>query len=140
MIRTLSALSAGLLFGFGLIQSEMVNPKRVQGFLDITGQWDPTLVFVMGGALLVSSLGFKLLFFREQPLFEKRFFIPTNKVIDSRLLVGAILFGIGWGLSGLCPGPAIVGLATLNGDILVFVGAMVIGMKAFDCFEKTSKA
>ena len=125
----LSALVAGLVFGLGLIFSEMVNPKRVQGFLDIAGNWDPTLVFVMAGALLVAGVGYKLTFLRGRPLFSSSFFVPANRIIDSRLIVGAILFGVGWGLSGLCPGPAIVATSTFNQDIIIFVVAMIGGIK-----------
>lgn len=136
MKSTLSAFAAGLIFGVGLIISEMVNPKRVQGFLDIGGSWDPTLAFVMGGALLVTGVGYKVLFSRGKPIFETSFTLPTNRVIDAKLVVGAVLFGVGWGLSGLCPGPAIVGASTLNQDILVFLAALVVGMKAFELVEK----
>jgi len=127
-----AAFIVGLLFGLGLIQSEMVNPARVLGFLDISRQWDPTLVFVMAGALLVTALGYRIVLSYEKPWLEAGFSVPSNRVIDARLLVGAALFGIGWGLVGLCPGPALVGLATLNTDIAIFVVAMIAGMKAFD--------
>ena len=126
---TISALVAGMIFGLGLIFSEMVNPRRVRGFLDIAGNWDPTLLFVMGGALLVTSLGYKLTFSRVRPLFDSTFFVPANRIIDFRLIVGAILFGAGWGLSGLCPGPAIVAAATFNQQIIIFVIAMIAGIK-----------
>lgn len=136
MKSTLSALAAGLVFGMGLILSEMVNPRRVKGFLDITGHWDPTLAFVMGGALLITGVGYNILFKRGKPLFEESFSVPANRVIDAKLIIGAVLFGVGWGLSGLCPGPAIVGVSTLNQDILVFIVALVVGMKIFDAVEK----
>jgi uncharacterized membrane protein YedE/YeeE len=129
MKSAISAFIAGLIFGLGLILSEMVNPQRVRGFLDIAGNWDPTLVFVMGGAVLVTAIGFRLAFLRSKPWFSPAFSVPTNRIIDSRLVLGAVLFGIGWGIAGFCPGPAIVGLATLNTDILVFVLAMIVGMK-----------
>jgi len=132
MNRTVSALLAGFLFGLGLILSEMVNPKRVQGFLDITGSWDPTLAFVMGGALVVTSIGYKLIFARGRPMFESIFSVPTNRIIDKRLVLGGVLFGAGWGLSGLCPGPAVVALSTFNMDVVVFVISMIIGMKTFE--------
>ena len=136
MKSTLSAFISGLVFGFGLILSEMVNPKRVQGFLDITGQWDLTLAFVMGGALLVTAIGYKVLFTKQKPLFETSFSIPGNRMLDAKLIIGAALFGVGWGLSGLCPGPALVGLATLNQDIVLFIVAMMIGMKVVVMTEK----
>jgi len=136
MKSILSALLAGLIFGIGLILSEMVNPRRVQGFLDVTGNWDPTLIFVMSGALLVTGIGYKIIFSRKKPLFSNSFYVPTNRAIDAKLIIGALLFGAGWGLSGLCPGPAIVGTSTFNKDILVFMAAMVVGMKAFEFVEK----
>lgn len=136
MKSPLSALLAGMIFGVGLILSEMVNPKRVQGFLDVTGNWDPTLAFVIGGALLVTGIGYKMTFSRNKPLFASTFSVPTNRVIDTRLIVGAVLFGSGWGLSGLCPGPAIVGLSTFNIDIMAFVLSMIVGMKIFEFVEK----
>ena len=138
MKNNVSALLAGLIFGLGLVISEMVNPKRVRGFLDVAGHWDPTLIFVMVGALTVTALGYQLIFKYGKPLFEPNFSLPTNKLIDSRLIIGAILFGIGWGISGFCPGPAIVGLSTFNLDIIIFVAAMIIGMKLFE-FVDTRK-
>jgi uncharacterized membrane protein YedE/YeeE len=136
MKRTLSAFVAGAIFGTGLIISEMVNPKRVKGFLDVSGNWDPTLVFVMAGAFLVTGIGYKLVFFRSKPLFESSFSVPTKRVIDARLVIGAILFGMGWGLGGLCPGPAIVSAATLNPNVVIFVVAMIAGMKLFEKLDK----
>jgi len=128
----LSAFLSGLLFGLGLIISEMVNPKRVQGFLDVTGQWDPTLIFVIGGALVVTGLGYRLIFKSLKPLFSETFVVSTNRVVDAKLAAGAAIFGIGWGLSGLCPGPAVVGISTGNLSIIIFVIAMLAGMKIFE--------
>ena len=122
------AAVCGLLFGIGLKFSEMVNPARVLGFLDITGAWDPTLAFVMGGALLVTIPGFALARKRLKPLFAMDYSEPANKLVDKRLVAGAVLFGCGWGLVGLCPGPAIVNIGTLNTQALVFVAAMLAGM------------
>ena len=136
MKSTISAFVTGLIFGLGLILAEMVNPARVRGFLDVAGSWDPTLLFVMGGALLVAAVGYKFIFLRGHPLFATTFAVPTRREIDSRLLVGAALFGVGWGMSGLCPGPAIVGLATLDADIVIFMVAMMGGMKLLDYIEK----
>ncbi len=137
MKSSLSALVAGIIFGLGLVLSEMVNPRRVRGFLDISGSWDPTLVFVMAGAVLVAAVGFKLVFSRGRPLFEDDFAVSSNRTIDARLIFGAVLFGVGWGIAGLCPGPAIVGLATLNTDIVIFVIAMMAGMKISTLFVKS---
>lgn len=136
MKSTLSAFAAGVLFGLGLIVSEMVNPRRVQGFLDISGNWDPTLVFVMAGALLMTGIGYRWVLRRSKPLFEASFSVPSNRMIDLRLIVGAILFGVGWGLSGLCPGPAIVGVTTFNPGVVIFIAAMIVGMKLFEKLDK----
>lgn len=131
-ISGLSAFVAGAIFGVGLIVSEMANPKRVQGFLDITGQWDPTLMFVMAGALVVTGVGYQLIFKRDKPLFSDSFSVPVNRLIDRKLLIGAAIFGAGWGLSGLCPAPAVVGVSTGSWSVAVFVIAMTIGMKAYE--------
>lgn len=139
MKAILSGLIAGVVFGCGLILSEMVNPMRVRGFLDVAGRWDPTLVFVMGGALGVAGLGYQLLFRLPRPVWASEFSLPTARHLDAKLIVGGALFGVGWGLSGLCPGPAIVSAATLNPDILIFVVAMALGMKGFEWFERSVK-
>ena len=135
MKSTVSAFIGGSLFALGLILSEMVNPQRVRDFLDVTGNWDPRLIFVMIGAIVIVSIGYKLIFRRDKPLFENVFNVPTNTEIDKRVLMGAVLFGAGWGLSGLCPGPAIVGLATFKFEIVVFVIAMIVGMKGFELLK-----
>lgn len=122
------SLFAGLLFGLGLIVSGMVNPGKVVGFLDIAGNWDPSLIFVMGAGVAVTTATFWLVLRRERPLFDERFFLPTKADLDGRLLSGAALFGIGWGIGGLCPGPALTAVATLNPTVVLFVGAMIIGM------------
>ncbi|MBT8139528.1 MAG: YeeE/YedE family protein [Gammaproteobacteria bacterium] len=134
MKGTLSAFIAGAIFGIGLIVSEMVNPVRVIGFLDLAGNWDPTLAFVMGGALLVTAIGYKIVLGQPGPVFSAEFELPKNKIIDRKLIIGAAMFGIGWGLSGFCPGPALVGLGTLKPDILLFVISMIAGIKLFEWF------
>ncbi|MDF1765168.1 MAG: YeeE/YedE family protein [Gammaproteobacteria bacterium] len=126
--RPLVALMSGLLFGLGLIISGMVNPAKVVGFLDLAGNWDPSLILVMGGGVTVTTATFWLVLRRQRPLFETKFYLPTKADLDGRLLSGAALFGIGWGLAGLCPGPALTGLATLEPSVVLFVGAMLIGM------------
>ena len=119
MSALFSALGAGFLFGIGLWVSGMANPKKVLGFLDITGDWDASLMLVMGGAVAVTLVGFR--FYRTKiPL-------PTLKDIDFPLVVGSALFGIGWGIAGYCPGPAITSLSTLSAESIVFVIAMVAG-------------
>ncbi len=128
MIRLLTSLAAGLLFGLGLIVSEMINPARVLGFLDIFGDWDPRLAFVMAGAVIVNTIGLWMIKRRSRPLLDSHFDWPKKTDLDRPLVSGAILFGIGWGLVGLCPGPAIAGLGTGVWPVLVFVAAMLVGM------------
>lgn len=132
MAKTISALIAGLIFGLGLTISQMVNPAKVIGFLDLFGNWDPSLGLVMGAALLVTAIGYRLAWRREQPLFEARFQVPGNREIDRRLALGAILFGVGWGLAGLCPGPAIAALTIGGAKAAAFLAAMIAGALAFD--------
>ncbi len=123
----LIALVCGTLFGAGLAASGMTDPAKVQGFLDITGLWDPSLVFVMGGAVAVTLVGFRFVLNQSGPLLATEFDLPTKTAIDRRLLSGAALFGIGWGISGFCPGPAIASIAYLNSDIALFLVAMFAG-------------
>jgi len=122
------ALAAGMIFGAGLTISDMVNPARVLNFLDVAGTWDPTLIFVMVGALAVVMPGYRLIFSRGRPLVGDRFNIPTLRQIDLPLVGGSALFGVGWGLSGVCPGPALADLMTLEPNVLLFVAAMLAGM------------
>jgi uncharacterized membrane protein YedE/YeeE len=132
MPAILAALAAGLIFGLGLTVSSMIAPAKVLGFLDLFGDWDPSLAFVMGAAVPVAALGFALARKRTAPLLAPSFELPTATRIDSRLLGGAALFGLGWGLVGLCPGPAVAGLAEGHWTTALFVIAMVAGMAAFD--------
>jgi uncharacterized protein len=131
MPAILSAFSSGLLFGLGLIVSQMVNPAKVLGFLDIFGNWDPSLAFVMGGAVAVSALGYLIAKRRGVPVLAPRLEIPTRRDLDPRLIGGAALFGIGWGLAGLCPGPALVALTFGPWQVFVFVAAMIVGIAVF---------
>jgi uncharacterized membrane protein YedE/YeeE len=121
---------AGLLFGLGLVISGMANPAKVQNFLDLAGIWDPSLVFVMGAAVVVTFLGYRLALRRPAPLLADAFRVPTAKDIDARLVLGAAIFGIGWGLTGFCPGPALVALPLAAKGTLVFVPAMILGAVA----------
>lgn len=130
MRRILPTLVSGILFGAGLALSDMINPARVLAFLDIAGAWDPTLAFVMGAAVAVSAFGYVISKRMRAPLFGSRFFVPENRMIDGRLLTGAALFGIGWGLAGLCPGPAIAGLILGYWQSWIFVSAMLAGITA----------
>lgn len=141
MGRNITALVAGLIFGLGLTVSEMVNPAKVLAFLDLFGNWDPSLAFVMGGALIVTAIGYRLAWTRPKPVFAERFEVPGNRQIDTRLALGAVLFGVGWGLVGLCPGPAISALTFGGVPVIVFLVAMAAGMAIFEIFERmTSRA
>ncbi len=127
-MRAFIGLVSGVIFGFGLALSGMMNPARVRGFLDVFGKWDPTLVFVMGGAVLVMAVAWLIQRRLTQPLMENGFHLPGTQKVDIHLLGGAALFGIGWGLGGLCPGPAIASLGTGPVGVVVFVVAMLSGM------------
>ena len=126
-MNKLISLIAGITFGIGLVVSEMVNPAKVLGFLDLFGNWDPSLAFVMIGALIVSSPLFHLIKKKEKPLLTEKFNYSNNKEINNKLIIGSVLFGAGWGLGGLCPGPAISSLALLNINSIIFVVSMFIG-------------
>ena len=134
-MRALASLACGFIFGWGLLISGMVMPTKVLGFLDIfaiaSGGWDPSLAVVMAAGLTVTSIGYALVR-RRSPLFEKESLWPTKKDIDQSLIFGALLFGVGWGLVGLCPGPAVTNLATLSLPVIIFVIAMALGMLAHD--------
>ncbi|MEO1149669.1 MAG: DUF6691 family protein [Pseudomonadota bacterium] len=119
---------AGLLFSFGLIVSGMINPQKVIGFLDLFGEWDASLAFVMAGAVIVNFFGFRLVTKKPNPLYADGFSIPTRADIDRDLVLGASIFGIGWGLVGLCPGPAMAALSASPDKATIFVAAMLIGM------------
>ena len=131
MKRLLVALIAGALFGAGLVLSDMANPARVLAFLDVWGDWDPSLAYVMGAALAVSAVGWRLRLQRQQPICAARFDVPTRRDVDARLISGAVLFGLGWGLVGLCPGPALVGLVLDPTAIAPFVAALLVGMALY---------
>ncbi|HYD67206.1 DUF6691 family protein [Azospirillum sp.] len=127
----ISAFAAGLLFGLGLLVSGMADPAKVLAFLDLSGNWDPSLAFVMGGAVAVSALGYRLAVGRGAAVLDGPLKLPERRDLDGRLIGGSALFGVGWGLVGLCPGPAIVGLALGTKPVLVFVAAMLAGMAAY---------
>jgi uncharacterized protein len=132
MRRICSSFLAGSFFGAGLTISQMVNPRKVTDFLDFFGDWDPSLAFVMGGALAVTAVGFRVLLGRPQPLFAREFHLPPSRRIDGRLLGGSALFGIGWGLAGFCPGPAVASLAYGLWQSVLFVSAMLVGMLVWE--------
>jgi len=140
MPLVLVSFACGLMFGAGLLISGMTQTGKVLGFLDIFGAWDATLAFVMAGAVAVSGIGFALAKRRGAPLFAAQNLWPTRKDIDAPLVIGAGLFGIGWGLAGLCPGPALVNLAGLGLPVIAFVVAMAAGMIGHDAWSKQKAA
>ncbi|MGJ8667900.1 MAG: DUF6691 family protein [Oceanococcus sp.] len=134
-MKNLIALISGVLFGLGLALSNMMDPAKVLNFLDLSGQWDPSLMLVMGGAIGVTLPGFWLVLKRPHPLLDKQFYVPDARNINASLLLGAAMFGVGWGLAGLCPGPAIAGLATGKVDLLIFVVTMLLGYRGMAWLE-----
>jgi uncharacterized protein len=131
-LRVLVGLLSGLVFGFGLSLSGMVDPARVRGFLDVTGDWDPSLVFVLGGAVVVATIGYRLSLRLQRPALDDLFHLPTKTTIDAPLLIGSAIFGVGWGLAGLCPGPAVASLTLGLPPTFLFVAAMLVGMIIHD--------
>lgn len=129
----------GLLFGWGLLVSGMTDPGKVQGFLDLAGAWDPSLAFVMGGAVLVGLFAFGIARKRTTTFLGGALKLPTATQIDKRLVIGGMLFGIGWGLAGFCPGPGLVSLASGEMKALVFVAAMVTGMLGFEITDRLAR-
>ncbi len=140
MTLIVSAFICGVIFGSGLVISGMTQPAKVLGFLDVFGTWDPTLLVVMAAALAVSAPGFALARRRTRPIIAEKAHWPTRAEVDRRLVAGAVLFGAGWGLVGLCPGPAIVNLATLSPRIVVFAVAMALGMVLYDIAQLRGEA
>lgn len=135
MRTALPSLAAGMLFGAGLALGGMTDPARVRGFLDLFGDWDPTLAFVMGGAVFVMAIVWRIVPRMATPLFDEAFHIPTRKDLDPRLIGGAVLFGVGWGIAGLCPGPGIATLVIAPASAAVFVVAMLAGMAVVRLLE-----
>ncbi len=125
--QNLVAIVSGLLFGLGLGLSQMIDRARVLGFLDVTGRWDPTLLFVLGGAVTVTVIAFRFVLRLPQPVFASKFRLPTRTDIDPPLVLGAAVFGIGWGIAGYCPGPAIVAVILSSWSPILFLGAFVMG-------------
>ena len=121
------SLISGVLFGFGLAISNMINPAKIVGFLDITGNWDPSLAFVMGGAVFVTAVTFRIILNRPTPMFANKFELPSKVNLDGKLIFGAAIFGIGWAVSGLCPGPAISSIIFLDENLLIFISALLLG-------------
>ena len=137
MRNLVPSLIVGVIFGAGLALSDMVNPARVQAFLDVAGAWDPTLLFVMGAALVPSAIAYLIQHRMTRPLLGERFSIPESRTLDRQLLLGAALFGFGWGLVGFCPGPAVGGLGLGGGGPWLFVAAMLAGMTLHHVFTAT---
>lgn len=127
-MKTFSSLAAGVLFGAGLTVGGMTDPARVRGFLDLFGNWDPTLAFVMGGALVVMAIAWRIVPGMARPVFADDFHIPTKSELTPQLIGGSVLFGIGWGVAGLCPGPGVAALAIEPASAAIFVAAMLAGM------------
>jgi len=135
-MQVFASLLAGLVFGLGLILSGMADPAKVLGFLDLAGAWDPSLAFVMAGAIAVGTLAFGIARRRELSLLGAQMRLPSARHIDRRLVGGSLVFGIGWGLAGFCPGPALVGLGMGEPRAVLFVAAMLAGMGLFELFER----
>jgi uncharacterized protein len=129
--NNLASLVVGIIFGIGLALSGMTQPGKVIGFLDLFGQWDPSLIFVMGGAVLVHFVTYHLIRHRTSPLLTTQWHLPNKKDITPSLIIGSSLFGIGWGLGGYCPGPAVTSLMSFSHRPLIFVGSMILGMVLF---------
>jgi uncharacterized protein len=136
-MNALAAFLAGLVFGVGLLLSGMADPGKVKGFLDLAGAWDPSLVFVMGGAILVGFFAFRFAGRRARSVLGEPMHLPTTRDIDRRLIAGSVVFGIGWGLAGFCPGPALV--SVWQGSTVVFVAAMLVGMLIHRAAERLSQ-
>ena len=139
MKNSLAAFFVGVIFALGLGISGMLQPQKVIGFLDLFGQWDPSLIFVMAGAIVVHFFTYKWIRQKKSPLFSTQWHVPTNREITPALGIGSLIFGIGWGLSGFCPGPAITSLVTLNSNVLMFVASMLVGMVIFKLADKKLK-
>ena len=129
-MRLAMAFFIGLLFGTGIMISGMASPAKVLNFFDVAGTWDPSLIFVMGGALVTTFIGYRLVLGRTAPLLDARFHLPTRSAIDLPLVAGAATFGIGWGIAGFCPGGALPALGTLRTEVLIFVAALIAGIIA----------
>lgn len=139
MNQLIISFVAALIFGLGLGLSGMTLPSKVLGFLDVAGNWDPSLMAVMAGAILVHAVSYRLIIKRPSPVLAGSFQVPTRRDIDWKLVVGAAIFGLGWGLGGICPGPALVDLMTFKTPILFFVGSMILGMALFQVINKKWK-
>ena len=129
----------GVVFGTGIVVSGMANPAKVINFFDVAGSWDPSLAFVMGGALVVTAVGYRIVFGRARPLFEGRFVLPTARNLDARLIGGSAVFGVGWGIAGFCPGGALPALGTGRIEVILFVAALIGGIFAAKFLQNLSR-
>ncbi len=139
MARNFIALVCGIIFGLGLSLSQMINPNKVIGFLDVAGKWDPSLAFVMMGALLVTMISFRLVLKRSRPILETGFHVSQKTKVDRPLLLGAAIFGIGWGMSGYCPGPAVAGMGLKISEAFIVVASIYVGFFAHKWTSSFSK-
>jgi len=139
-MRLLASYLIGLIFGIGILISGMVNPAKVLNFFDIAGNWDPSLIFVMGGALLVTFIGYRLVLKRPAPLLRETFQLPSKTDLDARLIGGSALFGIGWGIAGFCPGGALPALGTGRFEVVIFIAALVAGILAAKMILRITQA
>ena len=138
-MRLLTIYLIGVIFGTGIAFSGMANPAKVINFFDVAGTWDPSLAFVMGGALIVTFVGYRLVLGRDRPIFEGRFSLPTARSLDARLLGGSAVFGVGWGISGFCPGGALPALGTGVSEVFIFVAAMIAGLLGAKYLQSLSR-
>jgi uncharacterized protein len=139
LIQSLTVFLSGILFAIGLVLSGMTDADKVIGFLNLAGVWDPSLIFVMLGAVGAHLFTYRLILKRRSPLFAPTFYLPTRRDIDSRLIIGSALFGIGWGIGGFCPGPAIASVVTLGEEAVIFTVSMIVGMIIFHAINKRLK-
>lgn len=136
MTKNATGFLAGLLFGLGLAVSQMINPNKVIAFLNVAGDWDPSLLLVLAAAVAVNFVGFRMTIRRTQPVFDDVFHLPTRSDLDGRLIAGAAIFGVGWGLGGYCPGPALAALSSASWEPLVFIGALLLGSLSYRFLER----
>ncbi len=127
-MKLIATYAIGLLFGLGISISGMANPAKVLNFFDLAGTWDPSLIFVMAGALVTTAIGYRLVFGRATPLFDQSFHLPSARTLDARLIGGSAVFGVGWGLAGFCPGGALPALGTGRSEVFIFTGALIVGI------------
>ena len=138
-MRLITTYLIGLIFGTGIAISGMANPAKVLNFFDIAGSWDPSLIFVMGGALITTFIGYRIVFGRSAPVFEGKFSLPTNRQIDARLIGGSAVFGIGWGIAGFCPGGALPALGTGRWEVFAFTAALIVGLFLAKAIQSVTK-